>query len=96
MKVINCTAIGGWRKYTGGEQMAHTKVKVQLVGEDGNAFSIRGRVSKALKRSGQPEAAAEYLKRATSGDYDHLLQVTLEYVNEPGDEEEEDEDEDSN
>jgi hypothetical protein len=63
--------------------MAHKKVTVKLVGEDGNAFSIMGRVSRALKRSGQPEAAAEYLKRATEGDYDHLLQVTLEYVDEP-------------
>lgn len=62
--------------------MTHRKVRVKLVGEDGNAYSILGRVSKALKRSGQPEAAAEYLKRATSGDYDHLLQITLEYVDE--------------
>ena len=72
--------------------MAHQKVTVKLVGEDGNAFSIMGRVSGALKRSGQYEAAAEYIKRATSGNYDHLLQVTMEYANEPGDE---DEDEDS-
>jgi hypothetical protein len=63
--------------------MAHQKVTVKLIGEDENAFSILGRVSKALKRSGQPEAAAEYLKRATEGDYNHLLAVTLEYVDEP-------------
>ena len=68
--------------------MAHQKVTVKLIGEDENAFSILGRVSKALKRSGQPEAAAEYLKRATEGDYDHLLMVTLEYVDESSDEEE--------
>jgi len=63
--------------------MAHQKVTVKLIGEDGNAYSILGRVSKALKRSGQPEAAAEYLARATAGDYNHLLMVTLEYVDEP-------------
>jgi hypothetical protein len=63
--------------------MAHQKVTVKLIGEDGNAYSILGRVSKALKRSGQPEAAAEYLARATEGDYNHLLAVTLEYVDEP-------------
>jgi hypothetical protein len=68
--------------------MAHTKVRVKLVGEDGNAFSILGRVSKALKRSGQPEAAKEYLERATTGDYDHLLAVTLEYVDEGQEDEE--------
>jgi hypothetical protein len=63
--------------------MAHQKVTVKLIGEDGNAYSILGRVSKALKCSGQPEAAAEYLERATEGDYNHLLAVTLEYVDEP-------------
>lgn len=56
------------------------KVKVRLVGEDGNAFSIMGRVKRELVRSGQKEAAEEYLERATEGDYNHLLQVTLEYV----------------
>jgi len=34
--------------------MAHQKVTVKLIGEDGNAFSIMGRVAKALRRSGQP------------------------------------------
>ena len=68
--------------------MTHTKVKVKLVGEDGNAFSILGRVSKALKRSGQPEAAAEYMEKATAGDHDHLLNVTMEYVDEPDEEDE--------
>ena len=58
------------------------KVVVKLVGEDGNAFSILGRVSRALRRAGMPEKAEEYLARATEGDYDHLLAVTLEYVTE--------------
>ena len=66
------------------------KVVVKLVGEDGNAFSILGRVSRALRRAGMPEKAEEYLARATAGDYDHLLAVTLEYVAEPdGDDEDE-------
>jgi hypothetical protein len=59
------------------------KVVVKLVGEDGNAFSILGRVRRALKRAGMPEKAEEYLARATAGDYEHLLAVTLEYVVEP-------------
>ncbi len=67
------------------------RVVVKLVGQDGNAFSILGRVSKALRRAGVPEKAEEYLARATAGDYDHLLAVTLEYVTEP---ECDDEDED--
>ena len=64
------------------------KVVVKLVGEDGNAFSILGRVNRALKRAGMLEKAEEYLARATAGDYDHLLAVTLEYVTEPAGEDE--------
>ena len=60
------------------------RVRVKLVGEDGNAYAILGRVRRALMRAGMPDKAREYLARATSGDYDHLLRVTLEYVVEPG------------
>ena len=60
--------------------MPKTNVHVKLVGEDGNAFAIIGRVKKALQRAGHAELAEEYQKDATSGDYDHLLQVTMEYV----------------
>lgn len=55
-------------------------VKVQLVGNDGNAFAILGRVRSALKRAGHAEAVEEYTKEATSGDYDNLLAVTMDYV----------------
>ena len=57
-----------------------TDVEVALVGEDGNAFSILGKVNKALKRAGHNDLAAEYMKEAMSGDYDHLLQTTMAYV----------------
>ena len=58
-----------------------TKPTVKLVGEDGNAFSIMGRVKKALKRAGaDKEYIDEYLSEATSGDYDHLLVVSMGYV----------------
>ena len=60
--------------------MPKTDVKVQLVGEDGNAFAIMGRVSKALKRAGFTAEAEAYIKEAKSGDYDHLLQTTMDYV----------------
>lgn len=62
------------------------KPTVALVGEDGNAFSIMGRVQKALQRAGNSkEIVDSYVEQAMSGDYDHLLAVTLAYVNE-GDE----------
>lgn len=67
------------------------KPKVRLVGEDGNAFAIMGRAVKALKSAGYREQAKEYQERATSGDYNNLLSVTLEYVDDAwGDEEDED------
>jgi hypothetical protein len=58
------------------------KPTVKLVGEDGNAFSIMGRVKKALRRAGaDKEYTDKYLKEATSGDYDYLMVVSMEYVN---------------
>ena len=57
------------------------KPQVELIGQDGDAFAIMGTVSKALRKAG---ADSEYIKQytdaATSGDYDNLLQVTMEYV----------------
>jgi len=58
-----------------------TKPTVKLTGRDGNAFSIMGRVKKALMRTGaDKEYIDQYLSEATSGDYDHLLVVSMEYV----------------
>jgi len=55
--------------------------KVKLVGEDGNAFAILGRVMKAMKVAGLPKEVVDaYYAEATSGDYDHLLQTTLRWV----------------
>lgn len=59
----------------------YPEVEVDLVGEDGNAFSILGRVQKAMRRAGVPGGEIEaYLQEATSGDYDHLLVTTCEWV----------------
>ena len=58
-----------------------TKPTVRLIGEDGNAFAIMGRVKKALRRAGaDKEYIDKYLKEATSEDYDHLLVVSMKYV----------------
>ena len=59
-----------------------TKPTVKLIGQDGNAFSIMGRVKNALMQAGaDKEHVDKYLNAATSGDYDHLLVVSMEYVN---------------
>ena len=57
-------------------------VDVDLINEDGNAFAIIGRVTKALKAAGiEREHIDTYTSDAMSGDYDHLLRVTMETVN---------------
>jgi hypothetical protein len=55
-------------------------VKVKLVGEDGNAFAIIGAVFSALNKAGHKQEAKEFMDEATAGDYDHLLQTAMEYV----------------
>lgn len=60
--------------------MPITKISVNLAGIDGNAFSIMGAVSSALKKSGHKGLAKQFMDEATSGDYNHLLQVVMTYV----------------
>lgn len=62
--------------------MKYPNVYVKLTGEDGNAFSILARVSKALKQAGiSKEEINEFQKEATSKDYNHLLSVVMQWVN---------------
>ena len=57
-------------------------ITVKLVGTDGNAFALMGKVRRALRQAGaSPEELDQFFKEATSGDYDHLLYVCTEWVN---------------
>lgn len=57
-------------------------IDVELIGQDGNAFAILGNVKKALRKAGAPkEDLDQYIKEATSGDYNDLLLTTSEWVN---------------
>jgi len=59
----------------------YPEIKVQLSEQDGNAFAVLGAVRKALKRAGVPEEERDAFKtEATSGDYDHLLQTAMRWV----------------
>lgn len=59
----------------------YPNVKVKLVGSDGNAFAIIGKVCRALHSAGIPlENIEEYRTEAMSGDYDNVLQTTLKWV----------------
>ena len=69
-----------------------SQVRVALVGEDGNAFAILGRVREAMHQSHIASNEIEvFTKEAMSGDYDHLLQTVINTVSvEELDEEEDD------
>jgi hypothetical protein len=53
------------------------KMKVTL--GDGNAFAILGACSKSMKRAGRYDEWKEFHKKATAGDYDHLLATVAEW-----------------
>ena len=62
-------------------QPRHPEVQVQLSGQDGNAFAILGRTAAALRAAGVPQDEIDaFFAEATSGDYDHLLQTTMAWV----------------
>lgn len=57
------------------------KPKCKLIGEDGNIFSILGRVGRALKEDDQEEKVKEVNSRViNSGSYDEALKIIMEYV----------------
>ena len=59
----------------------YPNIHVQLSGEDGNAFTILGRVRRAMRAGGVPADDIEaFTNEATSGDYDHLLQACMKWV----------------
>ena len=59
-----------------------TKPTVKLTGIDGNAFSIMGVVSRALRNAGLPkEHIDKYMQESMAGDYNNLLTVAHKYAN---------------
>ena len=60
----------------------YPEVEVEIIGQDGNAFAILGAVSKAMKRADIPkDKIDECMTEMRSGDYDHLLQTAMKWVN---------------
>lgn len=71
------------------------KVDCKLVGEDGNAFAIMGRVREAMRKAKwTPEEIKQYTDAAMKGDYNHLLSISMDYVNDTGSDDEETEETD--
>jgi hypothetical protein len=71
------------------DQVKYPDCTVQLTGKDGNAFYVMGRVREALRchlkeqglsREEVDSEVAAYIKEATSGDYNHLLSTTMQWV----------------
>lgn len=57
-------------------------VTVQLTGQDGNTFMIISRTTRELKRGGATKQEQdEFMQEAMSGDYDHVLQTVMAWVN---------------
>ena len=63
--------------------MVHPNKKpiVKLIGHEGNSYVILYRVKEALMREGaDKEYIDQYFKEAMSGDYNHLLTVSMAYA----------------
>lgn len=60
--------------------MPKTNIVVELTGHDGNAFSILAKVRKSLMENGYNDLIDEFMTKAMSGDYNHLLRTCMEYV----------------
>jgi hypothetical protein len=59
----------------------YPEIEVQLSGEDGNAFFIIARVRKAMRKADLPGSEIEtFTAEATAGNYDHLLQTVMRWV----------------
>ena len=64
---------------TAGSELKYKPI-VRLIGGDGNAFAIIGKVRRALVAAGQHEEAERFMREATSGDYNRLLATVMDYV----------------
>ena len=60
--------------------MSIGKPVVKLLGQDGNAFNILGLCSRAARKAKMPkEQLDSFMKEATAGSYDDLLQTAMKY-----------------
>lgn len=62
-------------------QPKYPHITVKLTGTDGNAWAVLGKINEALRNGGVPKAEQDaFFDEATSGDYDHLLQTVMQWV----------------
>ena len=59
----------------------YPEIEVELIGRDGNAFSIIAAVTRSLRRNKvSEEEISSYKTEAMNGDYNHLLATTMSWV----------------
>jgi len=62
--------------------ITYPDISVELSGTDGNAFSVIGKVQKAIRNAEGVDAARRFSEEAMqSGSYDELLQFCMSTVN---------------
>ena len=60
----------------------HTNVTVELIGTDGNAWNLIGKVRQCLRRAKySTEFIEQFTQDAMAGSYDDLLACIMRYVN---------------
>lgn len=73
-------------------EVKYPSVKLELVGQDGNAFSILGRACVAMRKASlSRDVMHVFSEEARSGDYNHLLQTCMNWFDCDGHEEDSDE-----
>ena len=73
--------------------MKYPKAKINLFNIDGNAYSIMGAATKALKKAGASQNEIDqFYKECKSETYDNLIQTVADWCNIINDEKEQDND----
>lgn len=58
--------------------LKYPDIRVQLVGQDGNAFMVLGLCQRAANKAGLPKTEIDaFMQEAKSGDYNHLLATCM-------------------
>ena len=66
------------------EQVINKKVHLELVGLDGNAYSLMGAFShQARREKWTKEEIDKVIEEATKGDYNHLIATLAEHCESP-------------
>lgn len=59
----------------------YPEIAVQLTGTDGNAMSVIGRITAALRRNKvSNDEINQFVEEAMSGDYDNVLATAMRWV----------------